>query len=65
MDDIAFGKKSLWCDVFEAAEILGVADYRVRRACHRGEIPFKRFGRRFLIPRSALAPKTASIEQVS
>ena len=60
-----FGKKSLWCDVFEAAEILGVADYRVRRACHRGEIPFKRFGRSFLIPRSALVPETASFEKVS
>ncbi len=52
----------LWADIKQASQLMGVADHVVRRACHRGQLPYKKFGRKIIIPRTALQPETANYE---
>ena len=46
------GRLTLTVD--EVAEILGIARHSAYRACHQGELPVIRVGKRFLIPKAAL-----------
>jgi len=51
---------SLWVTTAEAAETLGISARSVRRLAADGEIPARRLGGRWLIPRHTLAAdKTA------
>ena len=54
--------KPTWLKVDDVARHFNVERQVIWKACKRGELPYKKVGRAFFIPRTAIDPSTAEFD---